>query len=156
MRKALVKPSIVQPAMIGTELDTVDPAAGLGMRSDTPNRELMMLRAQFPFVEIMPIPNLVINKILTPVGIPQEIDVPDGAAICRFFATGDFYANFQGQANVPSAANLQDNQSFFRPDLTGNYFYCKGKKQVSVASSTDGRIVTLAFWTFNFTDENRP
>ncbi len=149
-----VKPNLVSAVkdtkLISREFDTVDPAAALGMRSSTPNRELMMLRAQFPFVPIMPPPNFVITKLLA-ANVAQNIDTPDMASIVRLFGDGDFFASFGGNAIVPAAANVGWNDGIARPENI--FFYIKDKPQISVISATVNRVVTAAFWTFNFTDE---
>jgi hypothetical protein len=144
-----VDASGTKPVLDPTEFDSVDPAAGLNMRASTPNVELMMLRNQFPFVQVLPTP--IVRTLILAAGVPALIQIPDMAQMVKITGDGDYYCNFDGNAAIPAAGQGDNNYSIYRPE--NEWWYIANKQQLAFVSATVNRVVQAMFLIFNFADE---
>jgi hypothetical protein len=103
-----------------------------------PIRDLMALRAQFPFLPVMPFPRSLVTAVLA-ANTPQDLQLADGTTVVRFFSDGDFYLSVGGAAVVPTSTNVQTAFSLYMP--TGVLWYARGLRTVSVVSATADRVV---------------
>ena len=103
-----------------------------------PITDLMQLRAQFPFLPVLPFPRSLVTAVLT-ANVAQDIQLADGTTVVQFFADGDFYLSVAGNAVVPTSSNVSNAFSLYKP--VGVLWYARGMRGVSVASATTGRVV---------------
>lgn len=114
-------------------------AFGVPLKQQTANERLHAIRAQFPFVMIMPFPYAA-SEVVLQANAPRALTVPDGAIIGCFRGSDDYYVSAAGRARVPTVASLEA-QSLFRPDYT--WFYLGGRRQFSVVSPFSNVVVQL-------------
>lgn len=110
------------------------------------NPELMALRAQLPFVSIMPLPNMVLSaKLLA--GVAVDIDIPQGTKIIAVRGNGDYFVNRRGMAVIPTnTGNLNDQSNsgnIFKPD--GQFYYVEEIRQLSAVSVADSFLTVACF-----------
>ncbi len=148
----MLKPSNQQSISTVPEETAFDPGNQPDnvIRPQSSMTDLMMLRAQFPFTEIMPFPTKSINLKLA-LGIPIQANIPSGTKLMRFTGSGNFWVSTKGNASFPALAPTtgqvgDDNSdgSLYRPDR--NYFYVTGKGQVSIISDTADVQVSIDCW----------
>ena len=114
---------------------------------------LMEIRRNFPFLEIMPFPPVVKTVHLDP-GVPKEIAIPNGMALCRFSGDGGYFVCIAGNAEIPlTSAGANDatsvdsqSKSIYKPEW--NFFYLQGKSSVSMISAA-GCNVSMSLWPMN-------
>jgi hypothetical protein len=87
-----------------------------------PRTDLAMLRQQFPFVPIMPFPSQIVGVLLA-AGVAQDLRFPPGTAVFILSGSGDYFVSMQGNAAIPTAANIESNASIFRPEFS--WFFTK-------------------------------
>lgn len=97
------------------------------------NKKLMALRAQNPFIQIMPLPNHGTTVQLVP-GIPQDITIPTGAKLAYFSGDGLYYMSRNGNAQVPSAT--QDKESSSLMNFEQFAIYVEEVRSISVICPT--------------------
>ena len=118
-----------------------------------PKNDLMSLRAQYPFLPIMPMPAKVVPLVLTTANLAYNMRIPSGAVLMYMRGNSDYFVSLQGNAEIPSTANTAgvgntgvgiDCQSFYAPQ--GWLFYVNQLKELSFNSPNAGTIVTCSFW----------
>lgn len=139
-----------QPAnLIGEDISTVDPLAGIQTPGFAPvqvqniEADLMIVRAEMPFLPIMRWPTATRTAFMAAANSPADILIPSGAVLVKLSGPGDWYASFQGLAQVPSATISGEAGALYKPDDA--WYYCGGKAALSVVSSTVNGIVTARF-----------
>lgn len=99
------------------------------------NPRLSALRAQNPFLPIVPFPNSVVNVMLTAY-VPQDINLPQGTKFINIRSTGEYFASRNGVAQLPATTPSSDNGSTsFDPS---QYIYVEEIRQFSLVSSMGG------------------
>src|SRR5437868_1076512 len=96
----------------------------------TSNPKLMALRAQNPFIHIMPFPNEVVAIVLG-AGVPTDINLPEGTKMVLFTGDGNYFISRKGNAELPASQNYGGG-SVFKPE--GQYYYTEEIKQFSAIS----------------------
>lgn len=113
----------------------------LGQRMMNP--KLMALRAQNPFIDIMPFPNVTVALLLAQ-NAPQDIQVPPEAKLCRFSGNQEYYVTRNGRAQVPDGIAV-DTGVIMNPE--NNYWYVEEIQQLSIVTpSATGARVTVEFF----------
>lgn len=103
-----------------------------------PMNTLQSLRIMFPFIPIMPFPDIMRSVVLV-ANVAQELVIPDMCQVIILRGSTDYYVSHLGRAEVPVDATAM---SLYRPD--GIAFYVGGKKSLSVITpSATGCIVTI-------------
>jgi hypothetical protein len=122
-------------------LDAQDNALqSLGQRMMNP--KLMALRAQNPFIQIMPFPNTTLGFLLVS-NTPQDINVPSEAKVVKFTGNGEYYVSRKGNAQVPDGVDKLTG-SIMNPE--GVYYYVEEVQQLSIVSPGAVR-VTVEFFS---------
>lgn len=110
---------------------------------------LMSLRAQFPFLPILPIPQAYVSLFMT-ANVPRELEIPDGMSLMLIRGSADYYMSTKGNAEVPTAVNTAKDQgsriamSFYAPQ--GILYYVGDIHTISMVAPATGTIVTAQFW----------
>lgn len=116
-----------------------------------PNSVLQGVRAQFPFLPIMPLPSETKTIFMATAGIAVEMYLPDGAAIAMFRGNQNYLMSLHGAAQIPTAALAgQGDQDplavkvFFAPE--GVPWFVHGIRTISFVSDIANTYVTALFW----------
>jgi hypothetical protein len=115
-----------------------------------PVNNLMSLRAQFPFLPILPLPTAY-ESVHLAANTAEDIAIPSGASLMLLRGNADYYVATNGNAEVPSATNTAGNagsnraKSFYAPQ--GILLYVSGVNSISVISPDADTIVTACFWS---------
>jgi len=134
----------------------------VAQRPEGPHNALMMLRAEFPFLPIVPWPNDTKSLYLT-ANIPQDIKCPDQAKLMMISAKisnvngeAPFFMTNRGSAEVPNLTNSNPQlggdfagasaQSGSFTPWPGCMYYIGNIKDFSVIAPTTGTIVTAMFF----------
>ncbi len=137
------------PNLINQDISTVDPLAGIQTPGFAPvqvqniEADLMMVRAEMPFLPVMRWPTATRTAFMAVANTPADIQIPSGAVLVKLSGPGDWYASFQGLAQVPSATVSGEAGALYKPDDA--WYYCGGKAALSVVSSAVNGIVTAKF-----------
>lgn len=105
------------------------------------NPKLMALRAQNPFIHVMPFPNEVVALALQ-ANVPTDINLPEGTKMVRFSGNGDYYVSRKGNAELPTAQN-PGGGSVYKPE--GAYYYTEEIKQFSVIAQNACNLTVQCF-----------
>jgi hypothetical protein len=133
------------PVDLGAIPDTAaigDPYGDFRNTPHSPRNFLMALRAQFPYLPIMPFSKRSICVGLDGIN-PQDVNVPSGAVIALLNGSGDYFMGRDAKARAPGA-NAQIEDSAYRPD--NRAFYCEGVRQISLFAPTAGTYVSVEFY----------
>lgn len=130
-------------ASITAELNSDFMASARNLSQRVSNPKLSALRAQNPFLTIVPFPNSSVNVTLT-ASAAQNIDIPDQAkyfSIHSGLAAGGsamVFCSRNGQAQVPGAnADATNGAVSFAP---GVFVYCEEIKQFSIVSAAAAQV----------------
>jgi len=117
-----------------------------------PLHDLLILRQQYPFLPIMPLPPRVRTVIVTNIAQAVDLVIPDAAVLMQIRGSGVYYMSSNGGARVPDATDSQaardssnENMSFYPAD--GMYWYIGGMKSISIAAPVVNTIVTAVFFS---------
>lgn len=107
------------------------------------NPQLIALRSQHPFVDIVPLPAknlLVVAAINNDV---REVQLPGNCQMVRFSAnTVDFYVSFQGNVQMPPVEEVTNgNGSMYAP--THQWYYVKGLRSLSIGLALANTAVSI-------------
>lgn len=136
------------------DLSTVTEMAGIhqfGMPEivpQGPNNDLAHLRSRFPFVPIIPIMGQYASVFLPISGVADELELPPGTTAIMFSASNDYYISLQGNAELPTAANIPARKtgnpitfrSFYKPS-NGILWYCGNIKHISCIAPNNNTFV---------------
>lgn len=131
------------------EVGVAAPDGSVNITPQGATNDLMALRAQFPFLPILPFPPQSWAKYLA-ANTAVECNIPDGCVLMLLRGNNDFYISIQGNAQVPDATNTSDslgdssNKSFYAPQ--GILLYCGGMQRFSVIAPNAGTIVSAVFF----------
>ena len=95
------------------------------------NAKLAAIRAQLPFVPIMPFPNASLAYKLA-ANTPQDINLPSGTKLILFSGNGEYYVNRKGVAQVPTGVHEDGTGSIQNPEFA--YLYVEEIQQLSVVA----------------------
>lgn len=135
-------------SMVPEDAAIVAPDGSTMFTPQGPVTDLMAIRQRFPYLPILPFPNVVRSLFLT-AGVAQDLIIPDGMVLMSMRGNLDYYLSRAGRAAIPTAANtaiglgVEANQSFYAPQ--GYVWYIGGMKQFSVVTPADA-IVSCFFY----------
>lgn len=133
----------LNPDQVNTELGDDEFAANANLAQRMTNSKLSALRAQHPFLPILPFPNSVIQATLT-ANVAQDFDLPEGTKFIMIrgpSSTLALYASRNGQAQINATSSPVNNGSFL---VDSNWlYYVEEVKQISLLS-TSGIVATVA------------
>jgi len=115
-----------------------------GLSNKNPREDLAYIHNQFPFVPILPLPD-VITKVLV-ANVAQYIDIPSATVLVQFKGTGDFWLSWFDVAAIPVAG--ADNNApaignaVYNP--TGQWYYSNNVRQLSVIANMPCIVQVLA------------
>lgn len=107
------------------------------------NSKLMALRAQNPFIQILPFPNETRGYAL-PAGVAVDINLPSGTKMIRFVGDGNYYVSRKGNASAPvGVANEDGSGSIMKPEY--GFFFVEEISQLSVISTAGCNLTVHCF-----------
>lgn len=106
------------------------------------NPAIMALRAQLPFLIIMPFTNQVSTYKLS-AGVIVDVFLPSGAKLVRFSGTGNFIVS-RGTAALPTGVHTQGECGIVNPQNT--WYWIEEIASLSIVSR-DGCDVSAEFFT---------
>lgn len=107
------------------------------------NPKLMAIRAQMPFIPIMPLPNESLSYKMT-AGVPQTIRFPSGTKIVMFSGNGEYFITRKGQAQVPTSVHdIDGSGALMNPEFC--FFYVEEINEVSAVAPFDMRLSVHCF-----------
>ena len=102
---------------------------------------LMSLRAQFPYLPIMPAPPQSFSIALT-ANNSFTLPIPDGSAVMMLYGKGDYFLSLHGKAEIPGVDGLS--KSIYKPQ--GFALYVGNMRSVDIITADAGVIVTAMFY----------
>lgn len=142
-----------KPLALGDIDETTGLVAPDGSTNLTPQGSvnmLMSLRAQFPFLPIIPMPQSYVSLFMN-ANTARDLQIPDGMSLMLIRGSADYYMSTKGNAEVPTALNTSGGSSgngiamsFYAPQ--GILYYVGDIHSLSVIAPTTGTIVTAQFW----------
>lgn len=106
-----------------------------------PRNLLMSLRAQFPYLPIMPLPPQSFSIALTQ-NASYTLPIPDGCAVMMMHGKGDYYVSLHGRAEIPLGDGLS--KSIYKPERFA--FFVGNSRSVDIITADAGVIVTALFY----------
>lgn len=107
------------------------------------NTKLMALRAQMPFVPILPFPDSVLTFIMV-ANVAQDINLPDGTKMAAFSGNGEYYISKKGNAQIPDGtANTNQSGSMMNPEQS--FYYVEEIRQLSVVAPFACKVTVQCF-----------
>lgn len=107
------------------------------------NPKLMALRAQNPFIPIIPFPNESLAYKLS-AGVAQDINFPTGTKIVMFSGNGEYYVTRKGNAQVPTSVHdIDGSGALMNPEFC--FFYVEEIRQLSAIAPIDMRLTVHCF-----------
>jgi hypothetical protein len=106
------------------------------------NPKLMALRAQNPFITIMPFPNSSISMSLT-ANVARDINLPSGTKMIMFSGNGEYFVSRNGNAVIPTASAPEATGSIMNPEFC--FFFVDEVRQMSAIAPFDMRLTVHCF-----------
>jgi hypothetical protein len=107
------------------------------------NPKLLALRAQHPFIPILPFPNES-RSVLLAANVAQDINLPTGTKMIMFSGNGEYYVSRKGNAQTPDGtSNTNDNGSLMNPEFC--FWYVEEINQFSVIAPAACRVTVHCF-----------
>lgn len=100
------------------------------------------LHMQLPFLEINPIVGAVNAVLIAGSGSSKTMTIPDGAQLMRLKSIQSFYMAWQ-QATAITGDITDGSAPCLNPE---GWYYCKGRKSISLLSTTGSQIITAEFF----------
>lgn len=135
------------------DADSVDPLAGIAPNGhllpvQDSHVDLASLRGRYPFLPIIRFPPEIRYAVFDGTNINQPQNVYLGQAVlCMIKGNADFYVSAEGNAVVPTVANIGANRdqvaALYKPE---GMFYTGGINQLSVISGAVGCVVCIAIY----------
>lgn len=114
--------------------------SNLALRMSNP--KLSALRAQNPFLMIVPFPNSVINTLLGAGGVATDINLPEGTKFISIRATSEYFVSRNGAAQIPTANVASDNGSTSFD--TSVFIYVEEVRQFSIISTAANNSICVS------------
>lgn len=111
-----------------------------------PENSLAALRAQFPFLPILPPAAKIISGTLDAL-IPQDLNIAEGAIAGIMRSSGPVFLSFGGNAKVPTLGTNSESQTEYAPNNI--MFYLHGTRQLSIIAPTAFTYFSLALYSFS-------
>lgn len=139
-----------------TANDTAQPVAGVQFNTGVggaaprpafnPREALFRFRMRFPNLQIIPVPSVTRVSVLA-ANVAKNMLFPDGVLAVLFFATGPFYANFEGNAAVPTVDSTETNgaTSLLIPQNFPYMLWVQGKRQISLISEQAATVQAFCY-----------
>lgn len=127
---------------IGRQYAEEQQAVDTAYLAQTFNPKLMAIRAQLPFVSIMPLPNSSVSVQLA-ANAAQDITFPEGTKVVMFQGDGTYYVSRNGQAQIPNSTTPDGSGSIMNPEYT--FFYVEEIKSVSVIAPAQTHLTVHCF-----------
>jgi hypothetical protein len=130
------------PAQAENEIenDRVDTLVEVSQRMSNP--KLSALRAQNPFLPIVPFPNSIINVMLPAGGSPLDIYLPEGTKYINIRATGEYFVSRNGNAQIPTSSISNDGRGCSFD--SSQYVYVEELRSFSIISSVASNSVCIS------------
>jgi hypothetical protein len=122
------------------EKDKRDMLANYAQRMSNPN--LSALRAQNPFLPIVPFPNSIINVMLPAGGSPIDVFLPEGTKYINIRATGEYFVSRNGNAQIPTSTISNDGRGCSFD--SSQYVYVEELHSFSIISSVANNAVCIS------------
>jgi hypothetical protein len=122
------------------ENDRVDTLVEVSQRMSNP--KLSALRAQNPFLPIVPFPNSIINVMLPAGGSPLDIYLPEGTKYINIRATGEYFVSRNGNAQIPTSSVSNDGRGCSFD--SSQYVYVEELRSFSIISSVANNSVCIS------------
>jgi hypothetical protein len=122
------------------ENDRVDTLVEVSQRMSNP--KLSALRAQNPFLPIVPFPNSIINVMLPAGGSPLDIYLPEGTKYINIRATGEYFVSRNGNAQIPTS-NISNDGRGCSFD-SAHFVYVEELRSFSIISSVANNSVCIS------------
>jgi hypothetical protein len=122
------------------ENDKRDMLANYAQRMSNPN--LSALRAQNPFLSIVPFPNSIINVMLPAGGSPVDVFLPEGTKYINIRATGEYFVSRNGNAQIPTSTISNDGRGCSFD--SSQYVYVEELHSFSIISSVANNAVCIS------------
>lgn len=106
------------------------------------NTKLMALRAQNPFITILPFPNESVSLFLA-ANIPTDINLPSGTKMLMFSGNGEYFVSRKGKAEIPALNSQVSTGSIMNPEFC--FFYVEEISQMSAIAPFDMRLTVHCF-----------
>lgn len=129
----LVLSTVPQEVAIGSSIGDIEYV------DQGPVDNLIALRLQFPFMEILPFPARVVSVALN-ANTPTDVNIPDGTVGIVLRGNGDYFISLNGGAAIPTIGG-PDTQSIYKPE--GYVMYVGGRHQLSVVAPNAGTVVSF-------------
>jgi hypothetical protein len=130
------------PAQAENEIenDRIDTLVEVSQRMSNP--KLSALRAQNPFLPIVPFPNSIINVMLPAGGSPVDIYLPEGTKYINIRATGEYFVSRNGNAQIPTSSISNDGRGCSFD--SSQYVYVEELRSFSIISSVANNSVCVS------------
>jgi hypothetical protein len=122
------------------ENDRRDMLADFAQRMSNP--KLSALRAQNPFLPIVPFPNSIINVMLPAGGPAVDIYLPEGTKYINIRSTGEYFVSRNGNAQIPTS-NISNDGRGCSFD-SSQYVYVEELRSFSIVSSVANNAVCIS------------
>jgi hypothetical protein len=122
------------------ENDRIDTLVEVSQRMSNP--KLSALRAQNPFLPIVPFPNSIINVMLPAGGSPVDIYLPEGTKYINIRATGEYFVSRNGNAQIPTSSISNDGRGCSFD--SSQYVYVEELRSFSIISSVANNSVCIS------------
>jgi hypothetical protein len=107
------------------------------------NPKLMALRAQMPFINIMPFPTKALAfKLLA--GVAQDIALPQGTKLIRFSSGGTYYAS-RMTAQLPVAGSGEAIETGSMQTPADEWWYVEDVTSISMVAVADTDVTIACF-----------
>jgi hypothetical protein len=122
------------------ENDRRDMLADFAQRMSNP--KLSALRAQNPFLPIVPFPNSIINVMLPANGYPVDIYLPEGTKYINIRSTGEYFVSRNGNAQIPTSSISNDGRGCSFD--SAHFVYVEELRSFSIVSSVANNAVCIS------------
>lgn len=123
------------------EIESDDASTARNFAQRMSNPKLSGLRAQNPFVSLVPFPNSVINVLLGAAGTAVDINLPEGTKFINIRSTSEYFVSRNGNAQIPTAAVATNGSCSFDPS---QYIYVEEIKQFSIISTGANNAICIS------------
>lgn len=112
------------------------------MKRRITNPELIALRGQNPFVDIVPFPMKSLFIVATKDNDTRDVTLPDGCQMVRFSANAiDFFVGVNGQVTMPPVEDVSGNAPLYNP--VDCWYYVKGLRNISIGLALESTGVSI-------------
>lgn len=115
------------------------------------NPKLAALRAQNPFLQIMPLPNVSIAGVLS-ANAAVDINLPTGTKMIFISGSNEYYISRNGKAEIPTASLISgliatSHATGALQNPEGVFLYVEEIKQLSIVAVNDNTRITIGCYS---------